>query len=544
MATPRKRRTGQQSLSTVIIENPGKGVNNYVSSTLIDDKESPDSRNIQIDESGIVKKRTGFDPIASLVSSISGPSTPILGLGTFYFGASSTRELLAVHGNDAYKWTGSGNWALISKNSGVSLTIGNKLNFVQAGFWTASNNNPSPAVYLHNGVNNMIRYDGTTLVSPPLGQKAKFGIFYNGYHIVSGNPLDPTALYISAPNTNGSNTQVFTGSGAATVWIGRDDGQSITGLTKFQDTLVIFKERSIYSMTFDSSGVPVIKLVNNSIGCVEHRTIDNVDNDVFFLDRNGVHVLGNEPNFFDTIRVNELSIRIKPTLDTISTANYSRCSALYSNYRYYLSIPAGGTSTNNRVLVYDKRYQAWEIWDTITASTWTEYYDSTNTRHLYWGDDNSGRAHEITTNFSDNNTAINGYWYSKEHDLGDGSITKQFIWVDFFFRQLVGQVTLTAIIDGDSITETVNLSSAASASDGWGSIGWGSGGWGDSSGAQQGALVASSKPYRLNLHSAKGRTIQLKVENNRNNETFALLKYAIGVRPLGRFNFPSSQKLN
>jgi hypothetical protein len=41
--------------------------------------------------------------------------------------------------------------------------------------------------------------------------------------------------------------------------ISKFDGDKITGFAKYQDALIIFKERSIYQLTFDaSSGVPSI----------------------------------------------------------------------------------------------------------------------------------------------------------------------------------------------------------------------------------------------------------------------------------------------
>jgi hypothetical protein len=72
----------------------------------------------------------------------------------------------------------------------------------------------------------------------------------------------------------------------------------------------------------DSSGLPVVKQVSASVGCVSHRSIDNVDDAVFFLSRQGYYTLGYQANYTQAVpRTNELSITIHPIIDTITAAN-------------------------------------------------------------------------------------------------------------------------------------------------------------------------------------------------------------------------------
>ena len=95
---------------------------------------------------------------------------------------------------------------------------------------------------------------------------------------------------------------VFAGTPALTetnvIDIRKNDGDKITGLAVFQDVLIVFKERSIYQVTFDSSGNPTVTPITYATGCVSHKSIVNVENDVYFMSREVCVYFGNEPQFF------------------------------------------------------------------------------------------------------------------------------------------------------------------------------------------------------------------------------------------------------
>ena len=152
------------------VENPGLGLNKLISDTKIKDTEASDLLNIEFVESGCPSKRRGSIQVGDTVG------TRVRGLGNLYL-ANGNKELLAMMGTTLRKLVGS-NWNAIS---GVTFT-NIDANFVQA-------NN---AVYIHNGTDNMAKYDGTTLNQPATGVKGKFGIYYSGKHIVGGNPSFPS----------------------------------------------------------------------------------------------------------------------------------------------------------------------------------------------------------------------------------------------------------------------------------------------------------------------------------------------------------------
>ena len=143
----------------------------------------------------------------------------------------------------------------------------------------------------------------------------------------------------------------------------------------FKDSLVIFKEDSIYQFTFTSTGVPQVALINASVGAIAPRSIVTVENDVFFLSRRGVFTIGNEPGFaFDVLRTNELSSRVRADIKTIDPAYIQNTAAIYTsdankNLVIFSYTPSGST-TNTKAIVYDRERMAWYRWTNISANCW------------------------------------------------------------------------------------------------------------------------------------------------------------------------------
>ena len=534
------RKTGPKQISQLSVLNPGKGLNNFVSDSLIQDSEASDLMNIQFSESGCPTKSYGITAVGT------GLSNAPKGLGALI--TSSVRQILTIDGT-ALKYLNGSTWTSIS---GASFTSGREVNFVQA----------RDVIYIWNGSEAGAQYDGTTLSRPTTTVSAQFGIFYSGRQIVSGVTSHPNRLYISTStdasdftNTNPTGTgeysvydtsthpgaTAFSGTGAAYLDVAKGDGDKITGFAKFQEQLIIFKERSIYSMTFDSSGTPVITQVTASMGAVSHKSIENIDNDVFFLSRNGYYVLGNEANYNTAIRTNELSTRIKPVIETIGASNLSKAASIYSDFRFYSSVATGGTSTNNKTITYDKRYQAWSQLDYIKANAFTEYIDSSNIKHLYYASADEAEVYEIAIGYSANGTAINAYWTSKAFDAGQFDAYKRWLDITFLFRQIVGTVTITIYSDNNEVVKTTSISSTTSASGSMGTEMMGSeifGGFGDTASGSS----TNNIPYRVKVNT-KSRTIKVKVSNSNNDETFTLLGINFAYVPYSRYSFPSSQKI-
>lgn len=566
--------------------NPGLGLNNLISDALIKDTEASDLLNIEFVESGCPAKRRGCTQVGDTVGN------DVKGLGTYYK-SNGTKELLARMGTGLRKFNGS-IWTAIT---GVTFTDIDT-NFIQA----------RDAVYLHNGTDSMTVYSGTTCSQPSTGVVGRFGIFYAGIHVVSGNASFPSRVYLSNPanasdftgssgtaSAGGASTltdstkawgvndlasqtiKITAGTGAeqtrtiasntptvittATAWttqpdntsvytiasgnyidISKDDGDKVMGLGKWGEYLIVFKERSTYQLSFDTTGIPVVKNLGLGVGCVSHRSVETVDNDLYFLSRNGVRVLGNEPNYYNVIRTNELSARIFTELDTMVDTYSAKASAIFHDYKYFLSIPQGGTTTNNTILVYDKRYTSWSKWTGMTANCFTTFIDSNNVDGLYFASDTEGKVAEMLQDYNDCGDAINAYWISKNFDFKNFDRNKRFTDATFAFRKIAGSVGIDFIIDGETTVKTISLgNTGASGGIGTDLIGYTLTGSDEGDPTETG-LTGQSDQFRVRLNNKKGFQLKIKVSNNTVNETFTLLGFKLFGKVQSHYSYPSSKR--
>lgn len=541
-------RRNRRKLEDIQVINPGRGLNNLVSDNLIDDREASELQNIWFVEAGAVSKRNGYRQVGAALS-----NNP-RGLGT-YTDSSSNKYLVTIDGTGLVylknTFTSGTSWT--SAGGGVTFTANKVTTFTQA----------RGNLFIWNGTEGGSYFNGTNVTRPGTMPKGKFSLFYKGYHFASGVDGQLNRLYIAESAnatdfTNASGASTLNNSTevpGATVFddtvdaqfvdIDKDDGDKITGIATFQDSVVIFKERSIHQLTLDSTGVPSIALVTRSLGCVSHKSIDNIENDVFFLSRKGSYVLGNEPNFFNAIRTNELSSRVNPDFQLISETNYNLVSALYSGYKYFISVPEGGTSTNNVLWSYDRRFLSWSRTASMSlnAESLTTLIDASNVERLYFSASDDTYIYEITDNYSDNNSAIEAYWISKAFDAGVFDVQKRWLFVDLLFRQISGAVSITIYADDDEVAASATIPTPNSS----GEMGTGSFGeylmGGDPDTMESDTINATlNVPYRVNVRK-NSRTLKIKVENNNDNENFVLLGFTLYFLPFNPFKFPSANKL-
>jgi hypothetical protein len=550
-------------IQTHYVMNPSKGLDNFVTDSLIDDKEASAMLNCAFRESGVVTKRNGFQ---SVTNSLVSPK----GLGTYY--TETVRELITVDNGQPKKMSGN-TWVSLA---GVPITANVDVNFTQA----------RGKLFMWDGVQGGVYYDGTTVARPGTMPKATFGIFYKGFHLVAGVTGQRSRLFIS----QGADASVFTNDPAsitstedpdnptsipgATVFtntssdranfidIAKDDGDAITGLGFFQDSAIIFKDNSIWQMTFNAgTSTPVVQMITNALGCVSHRSIDNVQNDLYFLSRRGIFVLGNQANYYTAIRTNELTARVRPVLDTINPTYFARANGFYYKNVYHLGLPINSSVVTN-VLAYDDRYQAWMYWDTINPNYMTEFVDSNNNSHFYFLPDGGNvQLMEIIDGlYSDNGAAISAYWQSKACDLGAIDVTKRWEDIGIVLRQLSGSIIVSVYTDGNTLLKSTPIASNATGGyggDQFGSVWFGVGGdvsaelsqTGGNPNIKASTLTSSSTvttttnvPYRV-VVKTNSRTIKFKIENNNLNETFAFLGYILAYKEKSRNKFDSSRKL-
>lgn len=533
----------------LVVMNPSKGLNNLVSPSLIDNKEFSDMQNMEYDEGGVIRKRAGYVAAGNSLAAARG-------LGTF--STESSNYMVTIDGTQL-KYRTSGNW---STASGDTFTAAKDTDFTQARL----------KLFIWNGQDGGAYFDGSAVTRPGTMPKAKFSVYYQNKHIAAGVDGQPSRLFISnltnaadfTVTTGGTQPQpdstndtengnpnvpgatVFAGTPALTeanvLDIRKNDGDKITALGVFQDVLIVFKERSIFQVTFDSSGNPTVTPVTYATGCVSHKSVVNIENDISFMSREGHRVLGNEPQFFTAIRTQVLSIRIQPSMDAINKQYYSRCNGIYFDNKYILAYPVG-SSAISKTMTYDRRFQAYSLWTNFNAQDMVRYIDSQNNEDLYFLDDGGTQVYKrVTGTYNDNGAAIEAYIVSKAQDLGNPDITK--FWVDLrlIFRRLSGQITFTVYQDdGVTVGSAVigTISSRGMGLNMLGTVILGLDGEAPSTSTTP-SFIDNPQSIGLNLDS---RTIKYKIYNNRIDENFVLLGTIYAYYPKSHYVFDSSAKI-
>lgn len=169
---------------------------------------------------------------------------------------------------------------------------------------------------------------------------------------------------------------------ADTFSVGGGDGEGITGMCSWQSSrLLVFKRNSIYAVNTPSTVTPgtdtwSTETVNRRIGCVAHRSIQQVGNDVFFLSEDGVRTLGRTLSDQEIGVSSPISEPIDDIIKRINWAYIDTASSVYHANRYLLSVPVDSATTPNYVLVWNQLTKSWSGYWTgwnATAFAKTEF---------------------------------------------------------------------------------------------------------------------------------------------------------------------------
>jgi len=521
-------------ISREAVFNPAKGLNNLGSPNLIDNREWADLLNVQFDEGGVVRKRMGYE-------TFSGSLTAARGLGSFV--TESYNHVCTVDGT-TFKYTDGSSWSSVAT---ISFTADKQVWFTQA----------RDELFIFNGTDGGAKWTGAALSRPGTMPKAKFSIFSQSYHIASGVDGQPNRVYISElddankftrtatilnNSTEVPGATVFSGTTANFIDIQKGDGDEITGIGVFQEVIIIFKQFSIYQMTFDDTGNPVVTPITRAAGCVSARSVISVENDLYFMSREGVRVLGNEANYFSSIRTNILSKRIQPITESINETYYTKAVGVYFNDEYILSTPST-TSTVDTTLVYNKTFQAWSKWDNTNADAFTKFVNASNEQKLLFLDADGTQVYAFTPGvYTDAGVPITSYLLSKVFDFKNPDITKYFVDIGLMFRTISGQVDLQVYTEGNTLFGGTAGIAGNPTTDGMGltMLGYTMLGLGGGESSTQEAYSDTVRRIVVNTNST---TIRFRIENSRNNENFVLLGYINAFYPYGHYLFDSTKKI-
>lgn len=250
-------------------------------------------------------------------------------------------------------------------------------------------------------------YDGTTITEVTnasgdsqlaTAKKCKYICARAERIYVAGNPDAPNTLYYSQV---GDPTYFKTGT--FMVQAASSDGDAISGLKEFNEALLVFKARGVwgwfgYSLTDD---VKFVKL-NIHNGTKAYRTVQNVNNLLFYLGDDGVYAMkGTYSGSIDTVKVSmNIDDRFKNLYMPTNGYDSSAC-AVYADGKYYLSycVKTGEVgqdlTINNRIAVchaaagLESNKLPWTYYDNIyfcdalNSADGTVYFSKHNAAVLY-----------------------------------------------------------------------------------------------------------------------------------------------------------------
>ncbi len=324
------------------------------------------------------------------------------------------------------------------------------------------------------------------------------------------------------------NERFDVGSGGNFVQIEKDAGDDITKLSSFRDRIIILKQRSIWQVTLGSTQIgnffvtePTVQLITASYGCIAPRSVIAVENDIYFLSREGVHSLGYQANFVaDQLRTNIISTKIKPFFDSLTVTQKQSAVATYFKKKYILTFPGLSKS-----IVYDIERGAWMGPWTTNGRVFEIYIDTNNSDHLLFGDDSSANVYEYSDSYTtDNGSAIQTILKTRREDFGNWAAFKNIKHLFFEFKNVSGTAALDIRIekrDGSEVSaDSFNIMPTLGDS-GWGADLWADTQWGDSNVA--GGGIDSQQLIRWRQLNKIGRTIQMTIRTTKLNDTYELL---------------------
>lgn len=378
------------------------------------------------------------------------------------------------------------------------------------------------------------------------GVIGKYIEMYKNTLFVFGDPNSPTRLYYSGGGDKINDFSINGGGGF--IDVSKNDGQMGTGLKVFKDSLLVFKDRSIYKFSFTSASLPQIEQVNSSVGAINQRSIVAVENDVFFASDRGIFTIGNEAGFaFDVLRTNELSAKVRSVFQSIESTRLNKIAAVYAtkantNLVIYSYTPSGGTK-NSDAIVYDRERLAWYQWTNIGANCWTQYYDSSNEMHVLYGDDSGDSVNEILTGTDDFGSAIHGHFKTWADTAKAGEQYKALKNVHLMIRKPSGSIKVNIIKDGVTTAQTVTLSTQSPTIN-FGHYTFKDFLLGESYGTGSATEQNTNMVRRITNVNQLGRSFMLEFDNNNTSARFTLLGIVMEMRPKSIHFYGDSEVVN
>lgn len=143
--------------------------------------------------------------------------------------------------------------------------------------------------------------------------------------------------------------------------------------------------------------VPAASKVTGSTGTNAPLSALIAKNDVYFLNKRGVDVLGNEKQFWGILRTNELSVKIRPYIESLLGDQINKACSYYFDDKVIFSVCTSGTE-NNRIFLYDREHKVFIKDWSVGVTQFGEYTDNNGVTHFLGGSTSDGYLIEFNEN--------------------------------------------------------------------------------------------------------------------------------------------------
>lgn len=372
--------------------------------------------------------------------------------GTSTVGATSLYHTRTIDGQ---------RWTLAAAGEGIYLLdeTTNSWTLIASGY-TAGENftfaTYKDRIYFTNGVDDYSYFNpanfttaGEIVTKDGSVPKGKYLIVLSDIGYLANAPGDRSIVFYS--NANPPDLTSFPNSEPINI----DDGNEITGLTNLGAIPIVAKENAIYSLNVLPTPVE-IKKIDYSNGCTSHRTIQEVENDRYFLSDNGVFSLSQRQALEGSYRSDPLSRKIQPLID--ASRNLDVANAFYWDKlnHYYINLDTTNNGIPDKCMVFNIKAKAWTEYTNIAARDMIEYEDANGEFHLIYADAFTGQIKEMETGFNDNGIEINVAIHTKEYDFDEPTLIKEYREIDINgFMSEAAEINETSEIDAEDVSSAI-----------------------------------------------------------------------------------------
>lgn len=190
----------------------------------------------------------------------------------------------------------------------------------------------------------------------------------------------------------------------------------ITGIRRCNDSLVILKNRGVFSIdgTLIDGQYSLRKINSNFVGCTSHKSVLDADEGIYFQGHNGLY-------FTNGVNITKLSYEIDSVFLSGSYLN-TRSVRLKKKQKSFFYVPDILSGTY-KIVIIDYYYQQIYMWNSATLPSSGIVEDKNG--DVYFCD--GLKMYKFNDSYTDNGTAITSLYSTTWHHAGEPSLNKKWL---------------------------------------------------------------------------------------------------------------------